>query len=96
MGDIQLNHQSVDNAVASMQQSTQTMINHMDQLVQGLQSMSSTFTGAAADAWHQFQTAANQAANAMNNDFGKGSVVLADMHNIHKSADQKGASIFGG
>jgi methyl-accepting chemotaxis protein len=94
MADIQLRHESVDQAVQEMIQATQQMRTNMEELLRGLQSMAHTFTGASADAWHQFQQAANAADNAMNNDFGQGHVVLAEMHNIHKNADLKGASVF--
>lgn len=95
MADIQLRHETVDRAVDEMVQATQQMRTNMEELVQQLQSMASTFTGAAADSWHQFQNAANRADDAMNNDFGQGHVVLTEMHNIHKLADRQGAQIFG-
>jgi uncharacterized protein YukE len=95
MADIQLRHETVDQAVQEMVQATNQMKTNMDDLVQGLQQMASTFTGAAADAWQQFQKAANDADNAMNADFGKGAYTLEEMHNIHKNADFRGAGVFG-
>jgi len=96
MADIQLNHQSVQQAVDDMVQATQQMRTNLDALLQELRPVASTFTGAAADSWQQFQVAANHADNTMNNDFGQGHVILSDMHQAHISADLRGASIFQG
>jgi uncharacterized protein YukE len=96
MADIMLNHETVDNAVAEMQQATATMTSNLDALVQQLQPVAATFTGAASEAWQQFQKAANRADEIMQQDFGQGQVRLQDMHDYHKQADTKGASIFGG
>jgi uncharacterized protein YukE len=96
MADIMLNHETVDNAVAEMQQATATMTSNLDALVQQLKPVADTFTGAAASAWTQFQLAANHADEVMHQDFSQGQVRLQEMHNYHKQADNKGASIFGG
>jgi uncharacterized protein YukE len=96
MANIQLKHEGVDQAVEAMQQATREMHNALDNLVQGMTPMAQTFTGAAATAWVEFQTAAHQADSGMQGLFGQGSVILADMHEAHIRSDRSGAAVYGG
>ena len=96
MADIQLNHESVNQATEEMQQATMTMSNNLNDLLQGLQAMSATFSGNTATEWEVFRTTAQNADAAMQKDFGQGAHVLANMHQAHIDSDRKGVSLFGG
>ena len=93
MADIALRHEVVDTAVDEMMQATNTMRQNMHDLIASLVPISDTFKGASATAWTDLQNTVNAADSAMNDDFGQGHVVLAEMHNIHKTADNNGAAI---
>ena len=94
MADVTIFHARVEQAVADMQQATVQMGNALDNLEVGLTAMASTFSGQSAEAWREFQAAANQADVNMQNAFGHGSIVLTDMHEIQKYADYKGAQFY--
>jgi uncharacterized protein YukE len=94
MADVMLQHQTVEQAVADMQQATRMMDNALDNLVAGLSPLAATFEGQSATAWLEFQNAANHADFTMQGLFGHGAVVLSDMHDIHKLADYRGAQFF--
>jgi ABC-type transporter Mla subunit MlaD len=92
---IQLNHESVNQAIEEMQQATATMDQNLQDLLQGLQSMAATFSGQSATAWEQFRTVAQSADAQMQADFGQGANRLQMMHEAHIDADTNGTRIFG-
>jgi uncharacterized protein YukE len=94
MADIMVMHQTVEQAVADMQQATRMMDNALDNLLAGLSPLASTFEGQSATAWAEFQNAANQADANMQALFGQGAVILSDMHEIHKLADYRGSQVY--
>lgn len=95
MADLHIQNETLDQAITDMVQATQAMTNNLQDLIQGIGPMASTFTGQAATAWAQFQTVAQQADTNMQQDFGKGSQILQQMHDLHLDADKKGAARFG-
>ncbi|MFF8430649.1 WXG100 family type VII secretion target [Streptomyces sp. NPDC016566] len=94
MADIQLQHETVQQATEEMKQATKTMITNLEDLIQGLQNMRSTFSGQSAQEFNAFLKVAHQAEGVMHNDFGQGSNALEGMHECLTNADNKGATLF--
>jgi len=94
MADVTLHHPQVEQAAADMQQATMQMSNALDDLETGMSAMASTFSGQSADAWREFQAAANRAEIDMQAAFGHGAIVLTQMHETHKRADHHGANLY--
>jgi uncharacterized protein YukE len=95
VADISLNHEGVNQAVAEMQQATSQIENSLDDLMQQLRPLATSFTGESANAWVQFQNAVSSAEHAMSADFGKGATVLDTMHGSLTDGDKRGAAILG-
>jgi uncharacterized protein YukE len=94
MADIQIYHESLDQATQNMQGLTRQMTQSMDDLKGILTTVAQDFTGNASDSWQEFQTTVDNANTAMNNDFGTGGNTLLEMHQFHRNADTQGAAIF--
>ena len=96
MADVYMHHSPVEQAINEMVVTTRKMSNALDDLIAGLTPMASTFSGEAATAWVEFQTVANTADQKMQELFGTGSTVLAEMQRIIKDGDRRGANhLFG-
>ncbi|MFE9426021.1 WXG100 family type VII secretion target [Kitasatospora sp. NPDC006697] len=93
MADIQLQHESIDNAFQELLQAAQTMQSNLDELVQQLQGLASQ-SGSYKEAFHEFFAVVHQNEGQMHEDIKKGAQILDQMNHTMRYADQSAAAGF--
>lgn len=94
MADLQLQHESIDQAVESLQQAGNSMKSNLDQLLQVLTPLRENFQGAAAQAFDQFFTVVHQNESQMTDDITAAAALLDQMHQTMVHADKSAANGF--
>ncbi|MFD0278098.1 WXG100 family type VII secretion target [Kitasatospora sp. NPDC127111] len=96
MADIELRHESIDQAVSDLQQAGSTMESNMDQLVGTLKGVidGGHFAGAAATAFQEFFRVVNQNEADMRTDIRTAASLLGQMHATMKHADATASKAF--
>ncbi len=92
--DLQLRHESIDQAFEELVQAGKTMKNDMDTLVSTLTGIQEHFTGQAAQAFQDFLKVVSDNEGAMSDDIHQGAITLDTMHQTMKYADQAAAAGF--
>ncbi|WP_035841685.1 WXG100 family type VII secretion target [Kitasatospora azatica] len=93
MANIQLHHESIDNAFQDLLQAAQSMQNNLDELIQTLTPLRA-HSGSYKEAFEQFFTAVQQNEGQMHQDITKGAQILDEMNHTMRYADQAAAQGF--
>jgi WXG100 family type VII secretion target len=94
MADIQLQHESISQAVAELQKAGNQMQSNMENLLQTLAPLRDHFRGEAAQAFEDFFKVAHNNDQAMSNDIAQAAQTLDSMANHMYHADKAGANSF--
>jgi uncharacterized protein YukE len=96
MADIQLNHETVNQAVDEMNQTAQQMESAVEDLINQLTPLSTSFQGAAAVAFNDISANRQKIYDDLTATFSNGAGVLGNMHQELIAGDRRGASMLGG
>jgi WXG100 family type VII secretion target len=94
MADIQLQHESIDQAFTELLQAAHTMESNLDELVQRLTPLREEFTGKAGTAFEEFFRMVQQNESKMHEDIQQGARILDEMNHTMRYADQSAAQGF--
>ncbi|MFF7634566.1 WXG100 family type VII secretion target [Kitasatospora sp. NPDC008050] len=94
MADIQLQHESIDQAYTDLLQAAHTMESNLNELVQRLTPLREEFQGAAGTAFEEFFKVVQGNEGQMHEDIHQGAQILDQMNHTMKYADQAAAQGF--
>jgi WXG100 family type VII secretion target len=94
MADIQLQHETIDQAFTELIAAAHTMQSNLDDLVRQLTPLRDEFTGAAGTAFEEFFKVVHQNEGQMHEDITKGAQILDQMNHTMRYADQAAAQGF--